>query len=594
MYQYLNKGRPYSVLAKEFKGKARRVLPLMLIPCVPAVVACATTPLSVQSNLVDDQRSQWAVGKGAPPPLLLRPLSESAAVALNRRIPFSADRGPPAEPLALIDKGNARARALECLTSAIYYEAASESVEGQAAVAQVILNRLRHPAFPASVCSVIYQGSTRSTGCQFSYTCDGSLRRVPSRREWARARAVADAALSGAVYAPVGLATHYHTWQVVPYWAPTLAKSVQLGAHIFYRWAGGAGRPKGFTQRYSGREDNPLTLRRIALISHNIWPSAGDSTTKPRLSLAIDSDIELSGIIRILASAPDASAGAYEKAIRTHFSGDSAQAVIHLLTKPSEGKSVAPAIAPEALAADAKTLDDKLLTTAAAIKAPSFDQLVRDFGREMRLASFLRAHQRLFKSTTERAQLLAEQAALDWEIYAGMPVQGQTAVLSLAQGLDRGSCPAVVKSATGERLIRWPSNPNTWGPADIFVASGFAEDSLRAADNVPKRKARQLRASVEPIEEQIVAAVFARVTALSQGEATAQAIIRREVAKGHELVPHLVQRLRVFERNGDKFPTLNHFLPILVASLPPAKPGMKTENTPNDAPACLREPILAT
>ena len=594
MQQYLNKGRSFSALANEFKGKARRLLPLMLIPCVPGVVACATTPFPAQSNLVDHQRSQWAVGKGPPPPLLLRPLSESAAVALNRRIPFSAERGPPAAPLVLTDKGNARARALECLTSAIYYEAASESVEGQAAVAQVILNRLRHPAFPASICSVIYQGSTRSTGCQFSYTCDGSLRRVPSRREWDRARAVADAALSGAVYAPVGLATHYHTTQVVPYWAPTLAKSVQLGAHIFYRWAGGAGRPRGFTQRYSGKEDSPLTLRRIALISHNIWPSAEDSTTKPRLSLAIDAETELSGIVRILASAPDGSAGAYERAIRTHFSGDSAQPLIQLLTKPSEGMYVTPAIAPEVVDADAKTLDDKLLTTAAAVKPPSFDQLVRDFGREMRLASFLRAHQPLFKSVTERAERLAEQAALDWEIYAGMPVQGQTAVLSLAQGLVRGTCPAVARTATGGRLIRWPANHSVWGPADMFVAGGFAEDSLRAADGVPKRKARQLRASVEPIQEEIVAAVFARVAALSQGEAAAQAIVRSEVAKGHQLVPHLVQRLRVFERNGDKFPSLNHFLPVLVARLPHAKPGLKTEITPNDVPACLQEPRLAT
>ncbi|MFX4781967.1 cell wall hydrolase, partial [Acinetobacter baumannii] len=88
---------------------------------------------------------------------------------------------------------------------------------GQQAVAQVILNRVRHPAFPATVCGVVYQGSEHA-GCQFSFACDGSMARRPEPGLWRRAMAVAASALAGQVYAPVGLATHYHTYAVTPAW----------------------------------------------------------------------------------------------------------------------------------------------------------------------------------------------------------------------------------------------------------------------------------------------------------------------------------------------------------------------------------------
>ena len=158
-----------------------------------------------------------------------------------------------------------RARALECLTSAIYYEAAQEPTDGQRAVAQVVLNRVRHPAFPNSVCGVVYEGSTRPTGCQFTFTCDGSMARAPMPDLWNRARKVAEEALNGAVYAPVGLATHYHANYVVPYWASSLVKTAVEGAHIFYRWAGGWGQPAAFNDRWSGTEGSPAALRLAAL-----------------------------------------------------------------------------------------------------------------------------------------------------------------------------------------------------------------------------------------------------------------------------------------------------------------------------------------
>lgn len=162
--------------------------------------------------------------------------------------------GPIARAMRIDNSGVDRSRAVQCLTAAIYYEAASEADDGQRAVAQVVLNRVAHPSYPNTVCGVVYQGSERSTGCQFSFTCDGSLARVPNRFFWMRAEAVASAALSGFVYTPVGLATHYHTIQIYPYWAPSLAHITTIGAHRFYKFRGRAGQSETFRFAYFGGE----------------------------------------------------------------------------------------------------------------------------------------------------------------------------------------------------------------------------------------------------------------------------------------------------------------------------------------------------
>ncbi len=167
-----------------------------------------------------------------------------------------------ARPFALRGTAIDQMRALQCLTTAIYYEAASEPDDGQAAVAQVILNRVRHPAFPATVCGVIYQGSARR-GCQFSYACDGSMARVPMRSAWERARRAAARALAGYVYAPVGVATHYHTYAVTPSWNRGLVMTGVVGAHFFHRWKGFWGTPAAFRQSYAGGEPLPGPLREI-------------------------------------------------------------------------------------------------------------------------------------------------------------------------------------------------------------------------------------------------------------------------------------------------------------------------------------------
>ncbi len=184
--------------------------------------------------------------------------------------------GPAARSIRIDNSGVDRTRALQCLTAAIYYEARSESDAGQRAVAQVVLNRVAHPAYPATVCGVVYQGSERRTGCQFSFTCDGSLAKAPQRLFWQRAEDVARAALSGFVYTPVGLATHYHTIAIYPYWAPSLTHVGTIGAHRFYRFGGKAGQPGAFRFAYAGGEPVAAPHARAANA-----PAGGDASLDP-------------------------------------------------------------------------------------------------------------------------------------------------------------------------------------------------------------------------------------------------------------------------------------------------------------------------
>ena len=195
-----------------------------------------------------------------------------------------ADRvGPAARALRAMGSDSDMMRAHKCLTMAVYYEAASESDAGQRAVAQVVLNRVAHPSYPGTVCGVVFQGSERRTGCQFTFTCDGSLERKPVPAFWDRASRVARQALAGAVYAPVGLATHYHTVAIHPYWADSLHKQTTIGAHIFYRWRGAAGQSAAFDFAWRGGEPAAAPQPRSAA------PAPIDETDPVALARAFES-----------------------------------------------------------------------------------------------------------------------------------------------------------------------------------------------------------------------------------------------------------------------------------------------------------------
>lgn len=226
----------------------------------------------------------------APEQLRFRNIAPQGAVSINAKVPVSALPNPSARPFFLAASTAAdRERAVRCLTSAIYYEAATEPVEGQRAVAQVVLNRVRHQAYPNSVCGVVYQGMERKTGCQFTFTCDGSLARTPMSSYWNGARKVSEAALSGSVYAPVGWATHYHTNWVVPYWSSSLVKAAVVGTHIFYRWAGGVGTGAAFRTAYAGVEID-ADMRRLASMGTAVAVAQGGPllNLKPASPLTAD------------------------------------------------------------------------------------------------------------------------------------------------------------------------------------------------------------------------------------------------------------------------------------------------------------------
>ncbi|MCC6982329.1 MAG: cell wall hydrolase [Bauldia sp.] len=126
----------------------------------------------------------------------------------------------------------------KCLAEAIYFEARGEPVNGQLAVAQVVLNRLKNPAYPNTICGVVYQNRNVRNGCQFSFACDGIADRVTDRESWTMATTLANAVVEDSEHSwmpDVGSATHYHATYVRPRWARTMIKMVQIGEHIFYK-----------------------------------------------------------------------------------------------------------------------------------------------------------------------------------------------------------------------------------------------------------------------------------------------------------------------------------------------------------------------
>jgi hypothetical protein len=231
--------------------------------------------------------------------LVWKPIPQEDARTINAAVPFSTEPNPPAAPFRMRNEGIAFDRAVDCLAAAVFYEA-GDDVIGQQAVAQVVLNRVRHPAFQPSICGVVFHGAERQTGCQFTFTCDGAMRRYrPSPAAWERARAVARLALSGFVYRPVGHATHYHTDWVVPYWSATLDKITAVGTHLFFRWDGWWGTPRAFSVKPALVEDPVLQMATLspahadkALLA--LQPDASIFASDHDLATAVDCGISCS------------------------------------------------------------------------------------------------------------------------------------------------------------------------------------------------------------------------------------------------------------------------------------------------------------
>jgi hypothetical protein len=458
----------------------------------------------------------------------LRPLSADVALDINRSIPFSTAPNVAAPPFVLAGDAAARAHALNCLTAAIYYEAGNESEAGKEAVAQVVLNRVRHPAYPASVCGVVFEGSTQPPGCQFTFTCDGSLVRPPEWPAWAASEKVAADALAGKVFAPVGLSTHYHADYVVPYWETSLAKVAQVGTHIFYRWPGAWGQPAAFRARYSGKESDPSALRAAALMNAGLWPHDLDAGDRADVRLKADPRLQLLGVVRLLATSEGNSPGPYESEVRTYFAGTSDAAAVKLLRD----------------ARSDRTAGDEV----------QFADAVRSFAETNDWQRFFRSHRRFYDQAITRAQSRLGDAVAAWNAYSASAVRPSTIAAAVGPGGELPSC-----LAGSSRAFWLPASGTGPGGADIFLASGLQTEILKSGP----------AATDSSVESQIIRAVFVRIEALSSGPAAGQKAVSREIGLGHGLVPEFARRLQYYESHRAEYPTLASFLPRLLDGVQP-------------------------
>lgn len=163
------------------------------------------------------------------------------------------------EPIHL-SKAEDMAAQTHCLSQAVYYEARSEKTEGQLAVAEVIVNRVKDHRYPNTICEVVFQGATRTTGCQFTFTCDGAMRKTPGDKRWKKAQTIASHVVMGLNEEKTGGATHYHATYVNPVWNSGLIRTEKIGLHIFYRFPRG-----GEWQLASARQRDRLARRNSGL-----------------------------------------------------------------------------------------------------------------------------------------------------------------------------------------------------------------------------------------------------------------------------------------------------------------------------------------
>jgi spore germination cell wall hydrolase CwlJ-like protein len=163
-------------------------------------------------------------------------------------LPPPAPGVPPLSPAQRLHlEGKERAKAERCLANAVYFEARSEPLKGQIAVAQVVMNRVFSGFYPNDVCGVVYQNAHRRLACQFTFACDGKSKAINERASWARANRIAKQTLDGKLYeTAVGTSTHYHAVYVHPNWVREMKKFVRFGIHNFYRpyaWGNGSDEP---------------------------------------------------------------------------------------------------------------------------------------------------------------------------------------------------------------------------------------------------------------------------------------------------------------------------------------------------------------
>ena len=248
------------------------LLPIALLALAGTLPGPAASPASVAP--VETAERMPDLPASPEDTVVLSELTATDARARNAAVEFAAVGPGTPSPFRFDGSAADRLRARDCLALAGMAEAGGGDGD-QRAVMQVILNRVRHPAFARTVCGVVFEGAQRPTGCQFSFTCDGSLARRYSDAAWRAARDRAEQMLGGATHAPVGNATHFHADYVYPWWSDQLDKVAQVGPHIFFRWRGFWGSRSALSARYAGGEPDPLRLRETALVTAAANPLPG-------------------------------------------------------------------------------------------------------------------------------------------------------------------------------------------------------------------------------------------------------------------------------------------------------------------------------
>lgn len=231
------------------------VKPTPLVPAPATQVAKADPKAATPQNAVvnpDDRKLLVARGAAAVSASLVHAYAPSDSVDLNA--PFAALFGKPKTEETVDDKSATESRGTHwwaanalpasvvtskeqrCLAEAIYFEARGEPWKGQVAVAQVVLNRVKNPTYPETICGVVYQNKHRRNRCQFSFACDGKKDRIRSYGHWKQAQKIAREITAGKHWLKtVGASTHYHATYVRPRWARRMKRLQRIGRHIFYR-----------------------------------------------------------------------------------------------------------------------------------------------------------------------------------------------------------------------------------------------------------------------------------------------------------------------------------------------------------------------
>lgn len=317
-------------------------------------------------RLVDAREGEWRpdyrpagwsrLDLTSQPRLDFANLTTDTARTLNAVIGDSADPLHAARPFVLRASAAEYMQAVKCLSAAVYYEAATEPLEGQQAVAQVVLNRVRTPGYPKSVCGVVFQGSDRP-GCQFTFACDGSMSRMPMSWAWKNAQGVAEQALKGFVMGRVGDATHYHATYVLPWWSPSLVKLGRIGQHVFYRRTG----PELFAP-YVGGELQITKVNTIGQPHPNLMAPRKD---------AVEASLQLANLTTTVT--PDG---------RVHATFETPSTITASNVPMIDGKAVLPTVHAliSARAAYAKAQLEKQKADAAAVNGAPVQMQVREVG----------------------------------------------------------------------------------------------------------------------------------------------------------------------------------------------------------------------